>query len=286
MPIIGTFGAGSSKGYGQGMGGPAFGITALGGDSIVTTATTKAHIFTGDGTFTVSKLGTDPTFGSVVEYFVVAGGGGVGDGHAQGAGGGGGGYRTNGAYNFPVTIQGYPITVGAGGPVRSNTPPSNSSGGNSVFSTITSAGGGGGGNFPYGTANSNGAAGGSGGGAQTFGTGGAGNTPSQSPSQGNGGGNGAGPPGKGHSGGGGGSTSAGTAANSSVGGDAGAGTASDITGSQVYYSLGGYGGATERPAGSAAPGRTTDVGVANSGQGGQNIQAGGSGVVVLRYRIA
>ena len=46
----------------------------------------RAHIFTSSGTFSVSALGT---FGSNVEYLVVAGGGGGGNSHPAAGGGGG-----------------------------------------------------------------------------------------------------------------------------------------------------------------------------------------------------
>ena len=74
----------------------------------------KYHIFTSGGTFTPT-VGTDVTYGNIVEYLVIAGGGGSGGdvgGYSTG-GGGGGGYRT--ATGFVVSDTGYTITVGAGG---------------------------------------------------------------------------------------------------------------------------------------------------------------------------
>ena len=53
----------------------------------------KIHRFTGTGTFTVSAVGSDATYGDAVEYLIVAGGG--GGGHQFGGGGGAGGYRTD-----------------------------------------------------------------------------------------------------------------------------------------------------------------------------------------------
>ena len=72
---------------------PGTGLTATGGVISDYTdpgsgAIYRAHIFTSSGTFSVSALGT---FGSNVEYLVVAGGGGGGNSHPAAGGGGGGG---------------------------------------------------------------------------------------------------------------------------------------------------------------------------------------------------
>ena len=157
MPIIGSFGAGSGKGFGfGGETGPAF-IIATGG-TVVTCGDYKTHIFTSDGTFSVTNKGK-PTGSNSVDYFVVAGGGGGGGSPDLGSGGGGaGGFRVSNSYNLPapsmsplascastpITTGAYPITVGGGGtggcqgaPVRYGT-----SGSNSIFGSITSAGGG------------------------------------------------------------------------------------------------------------------------------------------------
>jgi hypothetical protein len=54
MPIIGSFGAGSGKGFGLGgASGPAF-IEATGG-TITESGDYKIHTFTSDGTFTVEE---------------------------------------------------------------------------------------------------------------------------------------------------------------------------------------------------------------------------------------
>jgi hypothetical protein len=56
MPIIGSFGAGSGKGFGLGgASGPAF-IIATGG-TITESGDYKIHTFTSDGTFTVTNKG-------------------------------------------------------------------------------------------------------------------------------------------------------------------------------------------------------------------------------------
>ena len=88
----------------------------------------KVHTFTGPGTFCVSCAG-GPSGSDTVDYMVIAGAGG-GGGHQGGAGGGAGGYRessgvASGCYTasplggcvsaLPVSVQGYPITVGGGG---------------------------------------------------------------------------------------------------------------------------------------------------------------------------
>jgi hypothetical protein len=76
MPIIGSFGAGSGKGFGLGAEtGPAF-IIATGG-TITESGDYKIHTFTSDGTFTVTNKGK-PTGSNTVDYLVVAGGGGGG----------------------------------------------------------------------------------------------------------------------------------------------------------------------------------------------------------------
>jgi hypothetical protein len=185
-------------------------VTATGG-TIKTSGNFKTHIFTGPGTFCVSN-GGNSSGSNTVEYFVVAGGG-SGGGYCssnEGLGGGGaGGFRVsdaacvpaptmsplvNSCGALPVTAQGYPITVGAGGaqnPISSSNPAPGIAGSNSIFSTITSAGGGrgaSGGDQPT----TNGGAGGSGGGGARgntiTGNPGPGNNPSVSPPQGNPGG--------------------------------------------------------------------------------------------------
>lgn len=173
-------------------------VAATGG-TVLTCGDYKTHVFTGPGTFTVTNAGT-PAGSNSVEYVVVAGGG--GGGSELGGGGGAGGFRQNypspTTTGLPVSVQGYPITVGAGGPRGSTCGNAGVNGNNSIFSTITSTGGGGGGsggNGPW----SQGLNGGSGGGTRggtpascgaTARPGGTGNTPPTSPSQGNPGGGG------------------------------------------------------------------------------------------------
>ena len=300
--------------------GPSF-TTATGG-TITTSGNCKIHTFTGPGTFTVVSLGngpTVPTGGPVnFSYLTIAGGASGGNGsHTEGGGGGGaGGFRTISC--TPLTVQGYPVTVGAGGAAISSTPTQSqgNDGSNSVFSTTTSAGGGGGGagngSSPF--PGINGRSGGSGGGgstghpAQTFGgTGGSGNQPPVNPSQGNPGGA---SPANGPtdfsilSAGGGGAGGTGSNSGNFPGGTAGNGgngSASSITGSPVTYAGGGGGGGnpsytpqggTGGPGGGGGGGPTAigSAGTANTGGGGGGAgngcagYAGGSGVVIIKYR--
>jgi hypothetical protein len=202
---------------------PAF-IVATGG-TIKTSGNFKTHIFTGPGTFCVSAVGT-PTGSDKVDFFVVGAGG--GGGSYGGGGGGAGGFRVSNSGGCvpaptmspliapacspgrPVSVQGYPITVGAGGaggtgpnnPGAPNTSTENGQvGTNSVFSTITSARGGGGSGIVNCWAGSPLSGGGSGGGSKGSSSspgnqpgngypGGSGNTPPTSPPQGNPGGKG------------------------------------------------------------------------------------------------
>jgi hypothetical protein len=241
----------------------------------------KIHTFTGPGTFCVSCAG-NAVGGEKVSYMVVAGGGG-GGANCAGGGGGAGGFREGkascgGCYTaspivapdgLPVSVQGYPITVGAGGPTPAPSPftgPSanggrGASGSNSIFSTITSAGGGGGG----GGTDINGLDGGSGGGgAHSSGSAGNGNTPPVSPAQGFSGANpapGTAPAPSDSGGGGGGATAL---AQPAPGGRAGgAGATTSINGTPTAFA--GGGGGTNRCGGSASD---TAGGAGGGGRGG------------------
>ena len=220
------------------------GLTATGG--VVTDYQSgskkyRAHVFTSSGTFDVTQLGDTP---ATVEYLVVAGGGGGGGQH--GGGGGAGGLRTNmtgvqdsggnpltGA-EFPVSVSPYPVVVGGGGNGQVGGPypyvKKSSPGVDSTFGPITSTGGGTGGNWynyaGFSDPRQVGSTGGSGGGSGSnesntqapTGYRGAGNTPTQSPSQGN-------PGGQGRYGGGG-------------GGGAGSGAANNPPASPFYAGYG------------------------------------------------
>ena len=299
-------------------------ISATGGTT-TTSGDYKVHIFTGPGTFCVSSLATNPA-NDIVEYMVVAGGG--GDGGYGAAGGGAGGWRSracttptanplNGPAALPVTAQGYPIVVGAGGGVS---PTCNGS--NSSFSTITSTGGGVGsqgfGTSPPGGPGSEGSPGGSGGGGGsgpgTPRNGGSGNTPPVSPSQGFPGGGGGTPSCNYSSGGGGGATAVGATASSALSGGAGgdgAYVADDYigptapsygtpgpTGSSRYFAGGGGGASANSGAGGGpgaggggqgvgnTPPQPGTAGTINTGGGsGGSGGGGGSGIVMIRYKF-
>jgi len=304
-------------------------VAATGG-TITTCGDYKIHTFTGPGTLTVTAGGS-PAGSNTVEYLVVAGGGGAGA--SYGGGGGAGGFRfaspsispltypgkpLAGPANLPVTAQGYPITVGGGGPGSTGASSGNAAkGSDSIFSTITSTGGGVGG-----VANPNdNTSGGSGGGGSVSGphpnAAGSGNTPPVSPSQGNNGGAGycGGCYGQG---GGGGAIGTGGGGSGPAGGNGGAGAGMPTAfgsngapcGSFRYYAGGGGGGRYGPSgagggggsagvggggAGSTTPPGTGNAGTANTGGGGGGAGRnqptnsaggqGGSGIVVIRYKF-
>ena len=298
-------------------------FTEATGGTVTTSGNFKIHTFTGDGNFVVSKVGNSGGSSDKVSYLVI--GGGSAGGYDRGGGGGAGGYRegkvSSGNASDPysaspivapdglqISAQTYPITVGGGSAASNQSSTAISNGSNSIFSTITAAGGGGAGN--PGSPHQNGAAGGSGGGARDGPySGGAGNTPPVSPSQGFPGGsatsNQSGP-----GGGGGGATQAGFdgAGNPSqpTMGDGGAGATSSINGTPTARAggggsggggsipaggvggTGGGGNGANQPAGPQQP----SAGTANTGSGGgagnggpsQCGQAGGKGIVIIRYK--
>ena len=283
-------------------------IAATGGTITTVCTNFKVHTFTGPGTFQVTNAGS-ASGSNEISYLVVGGGG-----SAQDGGAGAGGFRegkspqtpytssplacTSGSNNgLPVAVASYPVTVGAGAAYAPGPGPARC-GSNSSFAgttTITSAGGG------FGATNDNGNAGGSGGsgGANRGGPGGAGNTPPVNPPQGSNGGASSGP--SSGAGGGGGATA--------VGGNwpgprlGGTGATTNITGSPTAYAGGGSGAApaassvARSPCGTggagisgaqSAPG--TQCGVVNTGGGGGGVWngtngAGGSGVVIIRYKF-
>ena len=295
----------------------------------------KIHTFTGPGTFTVNSL-TCSAARDKVDYIVVAGGAGGGSSCAAG-GGGAGGFREShcssisGTYtasplattsSLPVGVQGYSVTIGAGGAGGSCSTTSNpgNNGSNSGFSTITSAGGGKGGANP-----SNASSGGSGGGgAHNSGTGGTGNTPPVSPAQGNNGENASTPSGTTTDDGGGGGGGAIEAGGTDLAAEGGDGAPTEINGSATFFAGGGGGGTRNIPgsqspvnrAGGAGGGgqgggspsypRPTaaaagTAGTANTGGGGGGATrsspnspspspvgaggTGGSGIVIIRYKF-
>jgi hypothetical protein len=302
-------------------------ISATGG-TVLTCGDYKIHTFTSDGCFAVSCAG-NPVGSDKVSYLVVAGGGGgsTGWGSNGGGGGGAGGFREGKCSSDPytespldsgtaltVSVQSYPITVGAGGSAANGPAGRSASGSVSTFSTITSTGGGAGGAGTASPGPKDGAAGGSGGGkAGGDGPGsnqsaGLGNQPPVSPAQGFDGGGGQ-PPGS--SGdregfGGGGATAEGGlgAAAEGVSGTGGAGATTSINGTPTARAGGGAGGAGSGGSSGAAgaggggsggfgsPANNGNDGTANTGGGGgggangpaSNGNSGGSGVVIIRYK--
>jgi len=222
-----------------------------------------------------------------------------------------------------LTAASFPIAVGGGGAAGATPCVAASAGVNSTFSTITSAGGGGGGHSSS-APGRNGTSGGSGGGASYVFPGGtgdfpgspignpSGNTPPVSPSQGNNGGYGfttwvgwiTG-------GGGGGAGAVGTNGAKNTRAPGGNGVSSSITGSSVARAGGGGagiqnpsevpgstggtggGGASSSPTGEGSSGGTATAGTANTGGGGgangdknpNQGAAGGSGIVIIRYKF-
>jgi hypothetical protein len=282
------------------------------------------YIFTaGTSTFTTTSY-----FPTYISYLAIGGGGAGGAGDAAGSGGGGGGaggYRTG---YTPITAgTSYTITVGTGGTGvvggTGNNGSSTSISGTGI--SITSAGGGGGGNTTGVPGNGVGAAGasGGGGGLRNNAAGGAGNTPSTTPSQGNAGGAALfGNTGATGRGGGGGSALArgsGGYGNSELnanyavgpGGTGGSGLANNIRGTgSVVYSGGGGAGSYDRLIGGGGSGGggsgsglgnssssfsvVGTAGTVNTGGGGGGSAtgvsvgaiaggAGGSGIVILRH---
>jgi len=299
------------------------------GNTLTTVCTNfKLATFTGPGTFTVCSVG-NATGSNTVSYTIIAGGGGgggsLGPGSGDAGGGGGaGGFRESKAatdsytasplnatsgptYNIPVSAQGYPVVVGAGGvagAVNSNGSP----GGDSSVFSITSEGGGEGkkNDAPLG-GNREGSPGGSGGGPSGGGTGmsgGNGNDPPVSPPQGNPGSSHNSSPPDGYGGGGGGAGAA--AVDVPMPGPAvpgGAGIATSISGSSVTRSGGGGGGGNASTIGGSAGaggggiggngGGTGTAGTVNTGGGAGGGGAngagaggtGGSGIVMIRYKF-
>ena len=214
----------------------------------------RTHIFTGGGTLSFLR-------NTQAEYLVVGGGGGGGSWYA---GGGGGGGLLNATTTF--ARGDYSVSVGAGGLGRGPQADGDNGGNSSLGRLVAIGGGGGAGWFKAGKG------GGSGGGG-TNGTPGLGTA-----GQGN---NGGGQGGGGGGGAGGAGTTAGDATSANVAG--GAGLRSAITGSLVTYSAGGIGSNNN-----ASP-QAASLGSGGHGQQSNNAGSvgtnGGSGIVVVRYRI-
>lgn len=254
-------------------------VTATGG-TITTSGDYKIHTFNSPGTFNVTCAGNAAGSDSI-DYMVIAGGGGAGG--DAGGGGGAGGFRASagtdgGGYNtgcaprtnpvspVPVSVQGYPITIGGGGGPGGGNCSNGQSGGTGSSSSgfsITSAGGGGGGSHPSGGGATPGGNGGGAGRPTSPGPKSAapGNNPPTSPPQGR--------PGSGVNGGG-------------VTGAPG-GTTSNITGGNVTRTRGGV-RFTGHPQGTPGGANTGSGGGGGSHTAGSSGGSGGSGVVIIRYK--
>jgi hypothetical protein len=265
------------------------GVLATGGDEeniIIDSIQYRVHTFTINGQFNVLR-------GGEVEYLIVAGGGGGG---SDNAGGGGGGGVLHSYFN--TASQPYSVIVGLGGNQSGtiNADAQTSGGKSSVFG-LEALGGGFGANGESGArlADLGGSGGGGDGERPTNGAQG-------TPGQGFPGGNGFRSPD--HGGGGGGAGSEGQRATSQNAGDGGQGFLLDIHGSPRYYGAGGGGGGANGTRGGTG-GSFTGKGIGkgsisgigtdgetNSGGGGGGSTgsdwtggAGGSGIVIIRYRI-
>jgi len=273
------------------------------GGIITTDGDYKVHTFTSSGTFEITDISV--VLNSQVDYLVVAGGGGGG---AAGGGGGAGGYKTD--TGVTVSATSYVVTVGAGGVGSEGFPNyavDQTSGSNSVLATlnITATGGGRGARSGPDLASSTGGSGG--GGAMGSATASASGTGSEGNAGGTGGGSGI----NRYGGGGGGAGAVGAnGASPATGGAGGVGLSNSITGSAVYYAGGGGGGGDSRTGGGTGgaggngggsagmySNANATAAVANKGGGGGasgygnpspyvgNGAAGGSGIVIIRYKF-
>ena len=289
-------------------------VDSTAGDLRENTTTFKTEVFNGTAWRNLKEAASPVA----VEYLVVAGGGG-----GSSAGGGAGGLRTsytntsslNGHNESSLALSvatNYTVTVGLGGSGSQVDTVSQSSGTNSTFSgsftgsPITSTGGGRGGTI--GDVGLTALAGGSGGGGGSFGTTqtyGAAAVTSPVTQGYAGGGNNNFTPSPHPSGGGGGANSVGSNATSSnTSGNGGAGLEVNIIGGTGNFYAGGGGGGTYAltsnygtggtGGGGDGIGTSAGQGTLNTGGGGGGGnamgggaaypgQAGGSGIVILRY---
>jgi hypothetical protein len=270
---------------------------ATGGDEVYEMSVGKinyrVHEFRTVGTSTFNVTSTPLV--ARVEYFVVGGGGSGGGGYAGGGGGAGG--VTQGS--TIVSNTAYEVIVGKGGDPTGG----NGNNGDSSIAFGSTALGGGGGGARDNWSGMDGASGGGGGwklgGGDGIATGGQGTA-----GQGNNGGNGASFGGNSMGGGGGGFGSAGyNYISNTQGGDGGEGIVTYITGTARSFAGGGGGGVEPwfalagvgKAGGGTGTGGGTgaSAGADNSGSGGGGASggffnvagAGGSGIVILRYRL-
>ena len=252
--------------------------SANGGDTVQDIGGYRIHTFTTVGTSTFT-----PTFSGDMEVLVVAGGGGGGNSEVfvPGGGGGAGELIYQSALNVSDAIS---VSVGSGG--LNNLP-----GNDTTFGSLTAKGGGYGG-FGSGI---NGGPGGSGGGARRGNNGsptGLGGASIKTIGLGNNGGNSIGNLSLSADGGGGGGalgvgSDAGRLPDGSLGTPGGPGYITTISGSSTTYAVGGFGGLRNIQRDGAAASSSTG----NGGGGGCSTGAiatggaGGSGIVIVRYRL-
>jgi hypothetical protein len=251
----------------------------------------RVHTFTSSGTLSVVYPGK-------MEVLCVAGGGGgSGNFYDDGAGGGGGGLIYN--TDYTVTTGNKTVTIGAGG--TAGTGGQGGTGENSVFDSLTAIGGGGGGQHRSSGGNG-GSGGGSGGAYESTDTtnGGSGTV-----GQGYNGGTSVHYGYAGSGGGGAGEIGGGGQGSFLVGKNGGNGRQISVNGTATYYAGGGggygiYGGGTGGLGGGGNGGNPSPLapiaGAVNTGGGGGGGRtvgqtpfvgtvAGGSGIVIVRYRI-
>ena len=302
---------------------PAF-VAATGGNTTITCGDFKTHIFTGPGTFSITCAGNSKG-SNTVEHAVVAGGGGASFGGGGAGGirntfpspATGGFAVTAGCFAVAVGAGGAGRDCGGNAVVGSNSSFS------SITAAGGGHGGGASGNCGNGGDGGSGGGGGHGpGGSGAKDDGGAGNTPSTSPVQGFNGGQGVQQGSYYGGGGGGGGAALGTNASSTnpntnyTGGNGGTGVPiadsnfgptapsygtpgpapgryfSGGGGGAYYYNPGygqpgaGGGGRSGGPGG-GAQGQTTGTINTGGGGGGSNSdgKAGGSGIVIIRYKF-
>jgi hypothetical protein len=254
-------------------------------------STYRVHTFSSSGTFSIPADTPVASF----DYLVVGGGGsgayfiaegGLSLTNCRGLGGGAGGQVLNGSSN---SLTGdVSVTVGAGGATASFLPRGNN-GNPSSFGTIQATGGGGAGRPSDASLYT--------GGGGTYGNTSGGNLIPSLPAGDGSGYDGGATAGDGSKqiaagGGAGAGGDGGNAPSLSQGGNGGIGVGSTITGTSVYYGGGGGGGAcgvgtVGGSGGLGGGGDAFSVGTngLGGGGGGGNVNRGGSGVVIVSYKL-
>ena len=249
---------------------------ATGGTALPTPPTGFSGMsFTADGTLTVTRAG-------LFDVLMVGGGAGGGQNTELVAyvGGGGAGAIYTGTVYLAATT--YSIDVGAGGAAKTDGLPTRLI--SSDFTSLTATGGGkGAGNYAQNQIGLYAGAGGCGGG-------GTGNSQAivyvgATGMQGFNGGNGVTTAGQ-AGGGGGGASANGSAGSGTVAGQGGTGLTSSFSGVSTTYAAGGTGGGASGAGRATAGGANTgNGGGANNATGSDNSAAGGSGLVIIKFKV-